>query len=108
MFAELDNMYTGDIVSEIVGLGSSVEEHTFYTQPKQQRKLVNDTPTGGSGTTGTYTPDEVTAFQTKFWVAITLIIAAFLATWALVKMDMLENSLIYRSTDGPRPIPDVS
>ena len=100
-------MYGDKVVTQIVGLESSTNEHTFYTQRKQQIRLVEEEPTSDPDAT-TYSQDEVTAFQTKFWVAIVLIIAFFLSTITLFKMDKLENSLIYRSTDAPRPIPDVS
>eukprot|EP00339_Tiarina_fusa_P013603 CAMPEP_0117037662 /NCGR_PEP_ID=MMETSP0472-20121206/26555_1 /TAXON_ID=693140 ORGANISM="Tiarina fusus, Strain LIS" /NCGR_SAMPLE_ID=MMETSP0472 /ASSEMBLY_ACC=CAM_ASM_000603 /LENGTH=420 /DNA_ID=CAMNT_0004747681 /DNA_START=51 /DNA_END=1313 /DNA_ORIENTATION=+ len=108
LFAKLNEMYNGNIVTEIIGLQSSTEEHTFYTQRKQQKRLLEEDPTGDDTDSTTYTQADVQAFQTKFWVAIVLIIAAILATLTLVKMDKLENSLIYRSTDGPRPIADVS
>jgi hypothetical protein len=68
---------------------------------KSQSKVVFDATTGG------YSPIEVQQFQTSFWVAIAFIIAAFGAIYTLVKMDMLYDSIIYKTTDGPKPIPDV-
>jgi|ERR1712137_431620 len=107
VFVRLGALYNGNVVTEIVGLQSSTSEHTFYTQRKQQIRLVEDAPSNDPDGT-TYSQDEVTAFQTKFWVAIVLIIAFIISSITLCKMDKLENSLIYRSTDAPRPIPDVS
>jgi len=106
LMGQLEEYYNGEITTEIINLQSSTEEHSFYTQAKQQVHLKDDAPTT-TDDSDTYTQDEVSAFQTKFWVAIVLTIAIILGALALVKMDMLENSLIYRTTDGPRPIPDV-
>ena len=94
------------MVTEVIALQSSTEEHNFYTQAKQQTfRMVLDEPTTSSTT---YTSQDVSAFQTKLWVSVSLIIAVILGVLALVKMDMLEDSLIYRTTDGPRPIPNIS
>merc|ERR1712137_770184 len=100
---EIVEMYEGALLSEVVSLSSTTEEHTFYTQEKQAKSMRRVEAVGDD----LYSADQVTAFQTKFWVAIVLAIAFIAASITLVKMDMLESSLIYRTTDGPRPIPDV-
>jgi len=109
MYAKLELFYEKEIITEIVGVKSSTEDHTFYSQQKQQQfaKMIKEEPVSTDDEDTGYTADEVTAFQTKFWVAISLIIAAIIATLALVNMDKLENSLIYKTTDGPRPIQNV-
>jgi len=111
MYSELESFYQGEIISEIIALKSSSVEHTFYTQNKQQEKLLIKADENPSSTDDTdsdqYTADDVTAFQTTIWVGIAFIIAAVIGSLALIKMDKLENSLIYKTTDGPRPIQDV-
>jgi len=104
---DIAQMYDGALLSEVVGLSSTTDEHTFYTQEKQAKSLLRveagPTPPSSKG----FSADQVSAFQTKFWVAIVLAIAFIAGTITIVKMDMLETSLIYRTTDGPRPIPNV-
>merc|ERR1712130_29170 len=103
---EIEQMYSeGTLISEVITLSSTTDEHTFYTQEKRAKAMrrVEATTPGDN----LYSADQVSAFQTKFWVAIVLAIAFIASTITLVKMDMLESSLIYRTTDGPRPIADV-
>ena len=112
MQAELAVMYNGDMTTEIIGLSESTVEHTFYTQGKQLQTMHKATEFNSSASpapvaTGGYSPDAITAFQTQLWVAVVLIIVVILVVITLVKMDKLETSLIYRTTDGPRPIQDV-
>jgi len=103
---EIEAMYTqGALISEVITLSSTTDEHTFYTQEKQAKALRRVEATTPDD--NLYSADQVSAFQTKFWVAIVLAIAFIASTITLVKMDMLESSLIYRTTDGPRPIADV-
>jgi len=101
---DIAKMYEGALLSEVIALSGTTDEHTFYTQEKQAKSMRRVEAEPNSNL---YSADQVSAFQTKFWVAIVLAIAFIASTITLVKMDMLESSLIYRTTDGPRPIPNV-
>jgi len=105
MYAQLNQMYNSQVTAEIVGLGRSTTEHTTKTQDTQIMKV-----TGVSADYyyyNTYSLDEVSAFQTSLWVAIAFIIIVTIAIIWLVKMDVLYDSILYKTTDGPRPIPNV-
>jgi len=109
MYEQLDTMYDSRLVTQVIGLGSSTSEHTAKTHFAQMRRYnaVLDDYTYPYNTTGTFSQDDVTAFQTTLWVAVGLIIAAIIGILYIVKMDMLYDSLLYKTTDGPRAIPDV-
>jgi len=102
--SDIAKMYEGALLSEVIALSGTTDEHTFYTQEKQAKSMRRVEAEPNSNL---YSADQVSAFQTKFWVAIVLAIAFIASAITLVKMDMLESSLIYRTTDGPRPIPNV-
>jgi len=89
------------VTTEIVGLKSSTLEHTTKTQARQLRStLNNDNETE-------YTLNEVMSFQTSIWTAFFLTIIMIVVLTFMCKMEGAENTIIYKTTDGPRPIPDV-
>jgi len=106
MYAQLNQMYNSQVTAEIVGLGSSTSEHTTKTQDTQIMK-VSGVSADYYYYYNTYSQDQVSAFQTSLWVAIAFIIIVTVAIIWLVKMDVLEDSILYKTTDGPRPIPNV-
>jgi len=91
-----------DLTTELVALSSSVSEHTMKTQSSQLKMTLDDSTQGT-----TYTFDEVSSFQTSIWTAFWLIIAMIVTIVFMFAMEGAENTIIYKTTDGPRPIPDV-
>jgi len=89
------------LTTEIVGLSSSTTDHTIKTQARQMRKVLDDS------TTTEYTLSQVQSFQTSIWTAFFLICILVATLVFMFTMEGAENTIIYKTTDGPRPIPDV-
>ena len=96
------NAQFSGLTTEIVGLTSSIVDHTIKTQTVQLKKTLDD-----SSSETTYTLSDVQSFQTSIWTAFFLSIAMIATLVFFCTMEGAENSIIYKTTDGPRPIPDV-
>jgi len=101
LYENMNAQFSG-LTTEIVGLTSSIVDHTIKTQSVQLKKTLDD-----STTETTYTLSDVQSFQTSIWTAFFLTIAMIVTLVFFCKMEGAENSIIYKTTDGPRPIPDV-
>lgn len=108
MYAKLNEMYDSRVTAEIVGLGSSTAEHNTKTQGGQLSKArrVEDEYYGYYDGPQ-YSQDTVSAFQTSLWVAWGFVAAVIVAIVYLCVMDKLYDSILYKTTDGPRPIQNV-
>lgn len=105
MYLELNQMYDSQVTAEIVGLGSSTAEHTAKTQDAQIKKargVLYDYYYYYE-----YTAEDVSSFQTSLWTALTFIVAVIIGIIWILKMDKLYDSILYKTTDGPRPIQNV-
>jgi len=99
---ETMNVQFPGLTTEIVGLSSSVADHTIKTQAYQLKKTLRD-----ETTTTEYSLSDVQSFQTSIWTAFFLTIIVIVTLKFMCSMEGAENSIIYKTTDGPRPIPDV-
>lgn len=98
-------MYDSQVTAEVVGLGTSTGEHTAKTQDAQIKKargVLDDYYNYYE-----YTVDDVSSFQTSLWTAWTFIIIVIIGVIWILKMDKLYDSILYKTTDGPRPIQNV-
>lgn len=93
----LNELYDNQVVTEFIG----IERTEDFTTKSQTARNVVGVIEGG------YSSFEVQQFQTSIWVAMVFAIIVIGALYTLVKMDMLYDSIVYKTTDGPKPIQNV-
>mmetsp|Transcript_408 Transcript_408/g.1417 ORF Transcript_408/g.1417 Transcript_408/m.1417 type:complete len:408 (-) Transcript_408:56-1279(-) len=102
MYASIDAMYAGRTVGQVALLGTE-EKVTGGHTLRATMDFINGTAVNDLNLTA----NEVSQFQAFIWVAVFFIAAVLFGFCLMHKMDVDYDSIVFRTVDGPREIPDV-
>lgn len=103
MSSEVASLYQGQTSTEVLYLGSQVKRNSIKSIPRTIKDFID--PNGEDYYV--YTATDVQMYQALIWVSVILGIAFFLAFWFMFDMEIDQESVVFRTVDGPQEIPDV-
>lgn len=103
MYQRFDAMYASRTVGQVALLGTEKKTIDGSASMRMAMDFINATAQNDLN----LSRDSVSAFQAFIWVAVFFIAAVLFGFCLMHKMDIDYDSIVFRTVDGPREIPDV-